>query len=76
MAREPSKSVETITSNEGLVRMKIYDGDLELGDAGAELVRLANAQRDAALDREASTAAALWRAKDAIARLVREIADE
>lgn len=39
-----TKSVETIASNDEHVRLAIYDGDLSIGEAGAELLRLAQEQ--------------------------------
>lgn len=40
-----SKEVMTITSNEEYVRMRIYDGDLRIDDAAAELLRIERAQK-------------------------------
>lgn len=37
----------TITSNEQHVRLKIYEGNLEIGEAAAELIQLSRAQADA-----------------------------
>jgi len=39
-----TKTVETITSNEEMVRLRIFDGDLNVSDAAAELLRLERAQ--------------------------------
>lgn len=39
--------LDTITSNEQHVRLKIYDGDLKIDDALAELLRIERAQNDA-----------------------------
>lgn len=45
------REVDTVTSNEGLVRLKIYDGDLKIDDAAAELLNMLQ-QQNAALFRE------------------------
>lgn len=42
-----SRTVETVTSNEGQVRLRIFDGDLQVSEAGAELLRMLQAQYDA-----------------------------
>lgn len=42
-----STAVDYITSNEQHVRMQIFDGDLKIDDAAAELLRLERAQHDA-----------------------------
>jgi hypothetical protein len=42
-----SKTVTTITSNEEYVRMRIFDGDLKIEDAAAELLRIEQAQYEA-----------------------------
>lgn len=42
-----SRSVDYITSNEQHVRMQIFDGDLKIDDAAAELLRIERAQHDA-----------------------------
>jgi hypothetical protein len=39
-----SKSVDTITSDEELVRLRIYEGDIPLDQAGQELLALAKAE--------------------------------
>lgn len=39
-----SKQVDTVTSNESYVRLRIFDGDLLISEAGAELLRIAQAQ--------------------------------
>lgn len=36
-----SRTVTTITSNDELVRQRIFDGVIPLGDAGAELLQMA-----------------------------------
>lgn len=41
-----SRSVDTITSNDQYVRLKIFDGLIPLGEAGAELLRLALLDHD------------------------------
>jgi hypothetical protein len=40
------KTVDSVSSNEGHVRLKIYDGDLGIDEAGAELIRIYKAQAD------------------------------
>jgi hypothetical protein len=42
-----TRTVETVTSNEEYVRLRIFDGDLQIGEAGAELLRLERAQHEA-----------------------------
>lgn len=42
------KEVDFITSNEGLVRQRIYDGDLQVSEAAQELIRLERCQREEA----------------------------
>lgn len=42
-----STSVDMITSNDGYVRMRIFDGNLGLDEAGAELLRLEQCQHAA-----------------------------
>ncbi len=42
-----SCSVDYITSNEQHVRMMIFDGNLNIDDAAAELLRIERAQHDA-----------------------------
>lgn len=44
-----TKLVETITNDEEFIRMRIYDGELNVDQAAEELIRLARAQRDAAI---------------------------
>jgi hypothetical protein len=39
-----SRKVNTVASDEELVRLNIYDGEIPLGDAGARLLELALAQ--------------------------------
>ncbi len=39
-----SKTVETVTSNEDYVRLRIFEGDLPASEAVAELLRLERAQ--------------------------------
>ncbi len=50
-----SRSVETVTSNEAFVRMRIYDGDLPIDEAGAELLRIERAQHAAERQRHCET---------------------
>lgn len=57
-----SRSVETITNNEDYVRLRIFDGDLQISEAGAELLRLEKAQH-------AQTRGALAKANDLLRRL-------
>jgi hypothetical protein len=40
-----STSVETVTNNEDYVRLRIYDGEIPMDQAGAELLRLNALQR-------------------------------
>lgn len=42
-----ARAVDYITSNEEHVRMQIFDGDLRIDEAGAELLRVERAQHDA-----------------------------
>lgn len=42
-----SRAVQTITSNEEYVRMRIFDGDLPVSEAAAELLRIERAHHDA-----------------------------
>ena len=44
-----TRKVDTVTTNDGHVRLKIYDGDLGVDEAADELIRLARTQRDAAV---------------------------
>jgi hypothetical protein len=39
--KHPSKTVDTVTSNDENVRLRIYDGVIPLGDAGDELLQMA-----------------------------------
>jgi hypothetical protein len=39
--------MKTITNNEDYVRLRIYEGDLQVSEAAAELLRLARAQHAA-----------------------------
>lgn len=41
-----SKLIDTIASNEEDVRFRIFSGDLPIGDAGQELLRMERAQRE------------------------------
>lgn len=41
-----SRFVDTITTNEEHVRMRIFDGDLPIDAAAAELLRIERAQKD------------------------------
>lgn len=58
-----TKLIETITSNEEDVRLRIYDGELQLSEAANELLRMERAQHEATKRRlretEARLAAAL-----------------
>jgi hypothetical protein len=42
-----SKDVDYITSNEADVRLRIYDGDLQISEAAQELIRMERARADA-----------------------------
>lgn len=42
-----SRSVDSIAGNEDYVRLRIFDGDLQISEAGAELLRLEKAQHEA-----------------------------
>lgn len=42
-----SRAVDTITSNEDHVRLRIFDGDLPIDQAGAELLRIEREQHAA-----------------------------
>jgi hypothetical protein len=39
--KHPSKTVNTVTSNDENVRLRIYDGVIPLGEAGDELLQVA-----------------------------------
>jgi len=39
-----TREVDTITSNEGHIRLKIFDGDLQISEAAQELLRLEREQ--------------------------------
>lgn len=41
-----STSVDTITGNDTYVRMRIFDGDLQVSEAADELIRLERSQHD------------------------------
>jgi len=41
-----TKDVKTVTSNEDYVRLRIFDGDLQVSNAGAELLRIERAQHN------------------------------
>jgi hypothetical protein len=56
-------TTETITTNEQLVRLRIYDGEIPLDEAGAELLRLTQAQLDHAHARIRELEAAADRAR-------------
>lgn len=43
-SRSPSRKIDTVSSDEEQVRLNIYDGVIPLGEAGAELLKLALAQ--------------------------------
>ena len=64
-----STSVETITSNEQYVRMRIFDGDLQISAASAELIRIAQAQLTSECARHAQTKMELCKALGIIAEL-------
>lgn len=57
-----SKSVETIISNEQHVRMRIFDGDFQVADASAELLRIVQAQLASECARHQQTKLALCKA--------------
>lgn len=40
-------AIDTITSNERYVRLRIFEGDLKIDDAAAELLRIERVQNDA-----------------------------
>lgn len=42
-----TKLVDTVVGNEEFVRMRIYDGDLQINEAAEELLRLERCQRQA-----------------------------
>jgi hypothetical protein len=42
-----AKDVDNITSNEAAVRLRIYDGDLQISEAAQELIRMERARADA-----------------------------
>lgn len=42
-----TKLVDTVTTNEDHVRMRIFDGDLQISEAAAELLRVEKSQRAA-----------------------------
>lgn len=50
-----TRTVDTITTNEELVRLRIYDGDLQIPEAAGELLRLEREQ-NAALRRRVAEA--------------------
>ena len=39
-----TRNIDTITNNEDHIRLKIYDGDLNIDEAGQELLRLTKTQ--------------------------------
>lgn len=47
-----TKLVDTVTTNEDHVRLRIFDGDLQISEAAAELLRVEKSQR--AADRRCS----------------------
>ena len=53
-----------MTSNEGHVRLRIYDGDLKIDDAAAELLRIEKAQHAAECARHRETQALYREALD------------
>jgi len=42
-----STTVDTVTSNETYVRMRVFDGDLQISEAGEELLRIERCQHEA-----------------------------
>lgn len=42
-----SRLVDTVVNNDEYLRLRIYDGEIPLAEAGAELLRLKTAQRTA-----------------------------
>jgi hypothetical protein len=42
-----TKLVDTVTNNEDYVRSRIFDGDLQISEAAAELLRLERSQHEA-----------------------------
>ena len=62
-----TKSVATITSNEEAVRLRIFDGDLPLDAAGAELLRIERAQHEVTRATVRDLVAELVRIKSAAA---------
>ena len=56
-----SKFVDTITSNEGHVRLQIFEGRLPIDQAAEEMIRIAEAQRDHAFFvRDEAIGRAFW----------------
>jgi hypothetical protein len=42
-----TKLVDAVTNNEDYVRLRIFDGDLQISEAAAELLRLERSQHEA-----------------------------
>ncbi len=67
-----SRTIDTITSNEDHVRMRIFDGDLPISDAAFELIRIERAQHDAERLRHSDTIKRLCCAEAKIRQLETE----
>lgn len=66
-----TRTVETITSNEEHLRLRIFDGDLQVSAAGAEMLLLLQGQYDAERAAHAKTRTELLEALDRVRSLKR-----
>lgn len=66
-----SRATETVTSNEEFVRLRIFDGDLQVDEASTELIRLARCQARSAEDREMEWRRRAFTAEKRLAELER-----
>lgn len=60
-----ARLLDTITSNEEHVRMRIFDGDLQISEAAAELLRIERAQHRREVEYLVGRIVALWKAANA-----------
>lgn len=67
--------MRTITSNEDHVRLKIYEGDLQLSEAAEELLRIEKAQHDAERRRHIRTQERLGAALAELSHAKRRLAE-
>ncbi len=66
-----TRTVDSITNNEDHVRLRIFDGDLMVDEAAAELIRIARAQADTELARSREWQSRAWEAERKLAALRR-----